>query len=52
MLPRLNIDYATKDFEGFKIELLNLLARRIPEYSDFSELRCRSGISRTSCPRT
>ena len=37
MLPRLNIDYATKDFEGFKIELLNLLARRIPEYSDFSE---------------
>lgn len=35
--PRQNVDYATKDYEGFRHDMLNLLKAKIPDYTDFSE---------------
>ena len=32
-----NVDYTTRDYEGFRSDMIELLKTRIPEYSDFSE---------------
>lgn len=32
-----NIDYATRDYEGFRTSLIELLKQKIPEYTDFSQ---------------
>lgn len=34
---RSNVDYTTRDYEGFRNDLLELLKKKIPEYSDFSQ---------------
>lgn len=37
MKIRQNVDYTTRDYEGFRYDLLMKLKEKIPEYSDFSE---------------
>lgn len=37
MKPRQNVDYVTRDYEGFRTAMLELLKQKIPEYSDFSQ---------------
>lgn len=37
MKIRSNVDYSTKDYEGFRTDLIELLKRKIPEYTDFSQ---------------
>lgn len=32
-----NIDYTSRDYEGFRNDMIELLKQKIPEYSDFSE---------------
>lgn len=32
-----NIDYTTRDYEGFRNDMIELLKAKVPEYSDFSE---------------
>lgn len=32
-----NIDYSTRDYEGFRNDMINLLKQKVPEYTDFSE---------------
>lgn len=32
-----NIDYSTRDYEGFRQDLIDLLKQKIPEYTDFSQ---------------
>ena len=34
---RTNVDYTTRDYEGFRNDMISLLKTKIPEYSDFSE---------------
>ena len=34
---RSNVDYTTKDYEGFRNDMIELLKTKIPEYSDFSQ---------------
>lgn len=34
---RKGVDYVTRDYEGFRQELLQLLKKKIPQYSDFSQ---------------
>lgn len=34
---RQNVDYTTRDYEGFRNDMLTLLKQKIPEYSDFSQ---------------
>lgn len=36
MKYRNNVDYTTRDYEGFRTDMINLLKTKIPEYSDFS----------------
>lgn len=36
-MPTKDLDYATRDFDGFKHLMLNKLKEKIPEYADFSE---------------
>ena len=33
---RPNVDYSTRDYEGFRTDMLNLLVQKIPEYTDLS----------------
>lgn len=37
MKVRQNVDYTTRDYEGFRNDMLTLLKQKIPEYSDFSQ---------------
>lgn len=37
MQPRKGVDYVTRDYEGFRTAMLELLKEKIPEYSDFSQ---------------
>ena len=37
MKIRQNVDYTTRDYEGFRNDMLTLLKEKIPEYSDFSQ---------------
>lgn len=37
MKYRENVDYTTRDYEGFRADMLELLKKKIPEYSDFSQ---------------
>lgn len=37
MQIRQNVDYTTRDYEGFRNDMLTLLKQKIPEYSDFSQ---------------
>lgn len=37
MQPRKGVDYVTRDYEGFRTDMLQLLKQKIPEYSDFSQ---------------
>lgn len=37
MKYRSNVDYTTRDYEGFRTDLIELLKKKIPEYSDFSQ---------------
>lgn len=37
MKIRQNVDYTTRDYEGFRNDMLTLLKQKIPEYSDFSQ---------------
>lgn len=37
MKYRSNVDYTTRDYEGFRNDMIELLKKKIPEYSDFSE---------------
>lgn len=37
MRDKTNIDYTTRDYEGFRHDMLELLKKKIPQYSDFSE---------------
>lgn len=32
-----NIDYTSRDYEGFRNDMIELLKQKVPEYSDFSE---------------
>lgn len=32
-----NVDYTTRDYEGFRNDMIELLKLKVPEYSDFSE---------------
>lgn len=34
---RSNVDYTTRDYEGFRNDMIELLKKKIPEYSDFSQ---------------
>lgn len=34
---RNNVDYTTRDYEGFRNDMIELLKKKIPEYSDFSQ---------------
>lgn len=36
-LPKTGLDYATRDYDGFKYLMIQELKKRIPEYADFSE---------------
>jgi len=36
MKVRANVDYSSKDYDGFRADLIALLTSKIPEYSDFS----------------
>ena len=36
-IPMDNLDYTTRDYEGFRNDMLTLLKQKIPEYSDFSQ---------------
>lgn len=37
MTTQRNIDYTSRDYEGFRNDMIELLKQKIPEYSDFSE---------------
>ena len=37
MQTRQNVDYTTRDYEGFRNDMLKLLKEKIPDYSDFSQ---------------
>lgn len=37
MSKQRNIDYTTRDYEGFRNDMIDLLKQKVPEYSDFSE---------------
>lgn len=37
MNVRSNVDYTSRDYEGFRNDMIALLKTKIPEYSDFSE---------------
>ena len=37
MKYRNNVDYTTRDYEGFRNDMIELLKKKIPEYSDFSQ---------------
>ena len=37
MKYRENVDYTTRDYEGFRNDMIELLKQKIPEYSDFSQ---------------
>lgn len=37
MKYRENVDYTTRDYEGFRNDMIELLKKKIPEYSDFSQ---------------
>lgn len=32
-----NVDYTSRDYEGFRNDMIELLKQKVPEYSDFSE---------------
>lgn len=34
---RANVDYTTRDYEGFRNDMIEMLKAKIPEYSDFSQ---------------
>lgn len=34
---RNNVDYTSRDYEGFRNDMIEILKRKIPEYSDFSQ---------------
>ena len=36
-IPTMGLDYATRDYDGFKHLMVQELKKRIPEYADFSE---------------
>lgn len=36
MILRPNVDYSTRDYEGFRSDMLDLLVQKIPEYTDLS----------------
>lgn len=37
MQIRNNVDYTTRDYEGFRNDMIELLKKKVPEYSDFSQ---------------
>lgn len=37
MEVRREIDYSTRDYEGFRNDMIEMLKKKIPEYSDFSQ---------------
>lgn len=36
MQKRQNVDYTTRDYEGFRNDMITLLKQKLPQYSDFS----------------
>lgn len=36
MQKRQNVDYTTRDYEGFRSDMIELLKQKLPQYSDFS----------------
>lgn len=37
MINRQGLNYSTKDYEGFRTDMIEMLKKKIPEYSDFSQ---------------